>query len=248
MTRESRNVRTQRPDAQIEQLTSAVESMRRTLISVEARMRSFDADVGRLKQTVQTLERAPRVLEASTVTPADESAPSFDSAKVVMASTRAPQALPAPRIATKTPAAAPPAKVVATTPPKALTRVQGARVETNAATQKKSTIVVRKGDTLWGLANTHNTTVAGIAKLNGLRPSATLRQGQRLTIVTKPNADNRWYVVRKGDSLYSIAKQFAVAPANLATWNCLEKRQQIFPGQRISVSRPSPARCEAGRG
>ncbi|MFT5390039.1 MAG: type II secretory pathway predicted ATPase ExeA/LysM repeat protein [Gammaproteobacteria bacterium] len=244
---ESWSARTQQPDAQIEQLTSAVESMRRTLVSIEARMRGFETDAGRLKQTVQTLERAPRALQASTVTPAHESAPSTDSAKVVMASTRAPQALPAARTAPKTHAAAP-AKVLATTPPKALARVQRPRVETMAATQKKSTIVVRKGDTLWELAKTHNTTVAGIAKLNGLRPSATLRQGQRLTIATKANADNRWYVVRKGDSLYSIAKRFAVVPANLVTWNCLEKRQQIFPGQRLSVARSSPARCEAGRG
>jgi membrane-bound lytic murein transglycosylase D len=41
---------------------------------------------------------------------------------------------------------------------------------------------VRRGDSLWQIANRYNVTVSQIARWNGLRTSSTLRPGARLTL------------------------------------------------------------------
>jgi len=47
-----------------------------------------------------------------------------------------------------------------------------------------STYVVRRGDSLWGVASKHGLTVAELARLNGISSSSSLEVGQRL-VVTK---------------------------------------------------------------
>lgn len=46
------------------------------------------------------------------------------------------------------------------------------------ASAKGKSVVIQSGDTLYSLARAHNTSVAAIAKLNGLNPKGTLRLGQ----------------------------------------------------------------------
>ena len=41
------------------------------------------------------------------------------------------------------------------------------------------------------------------------------------------------YVVRSGDSLYTIANKFRVRLTDLLGWNNLTKRSVIKPGQRL---------------
>ncbi len=71
--------------------------------------------------------------------------------------------------------------------------------------------VVKKGDSLYSIAKRYNTTVKDITKLNNLT-SNSLTVGQLLIIAIDDNATStpttyKDYVVKKGDSLYSIANK-----------------------------------------
>lgn len=86
------------------------------------------------------------------------------------------------------------------------------KIPTNAGTNPDSliTYTVKKGDSLYNVAKRYNTTVNDIIKLNNLK-SNLLSIGQILripittdTIVDIPEYIN--YTVKKGDTLYSIAK------------------------------------------
>lgn len=80
--------------------------------------------------------------------------------------------------------------------------------------------IVKKGDTLYNIARNYNVSVDTILKDNGLS-SPNLRIGQELKIRTskegleecfgesyEPEVKDTIYIVKKGDSLYSIAKKF----------------------------------------
>ena len=69
-----------------------------------------------------------------------------------------------------------------------------------------NTYVVQKGDTLYSIANKLGTTVSELKKENNLT-SNTLQIGEVLRIPTKEiyEEEENVYVVKKGDSLYSIA-------------------------------------------
>ena len=80
---------------------------------------------------------------------------------------------------------------------------------TPPATSTPTTInyTVKKGDSLYKIANTYNTSVSDIVRLNNLN-SNNLSIGQVLKIPTNNSPVTTTYVVKKGDSLYSIAKTY----------------------------------------
>lgn len=82
--------------------------------------------------------------------------------------------------------------------------------------------IVKKGDTLYSIAKTYNTTVDNIKKLNNLT-SNTLSIGQKIRLndqIDNPKEDNT-YIVKSGDTLYSIAKKFNIKVDNLKEVNNL---------------------------
>lgn len=72
-----------------------------------------------------------------------------------------------------------------------------------------NTYVVQKGDTLYSIANKLGTTVSELKKENNLT-SNTLQIGEVLRIPTKEiyEEEENIYIVKKGDSLYSIARKY----------------------------------------
>jgi membrane-bound lytic murein transglycosylase D len=107
--------------------------------------------------------------------------------------------------------------------------------------------VVRRGDSLWQIAQKNNMDVKTLARLNGMAPGATLRAGQRLQLGAKKgstagdsgrasaNAAGRQvtYTVRNGDTLYSIAKILQVSMDSLRSWNSLTASAVLKPGQKL---------------
>lgn len=102
--------------------------------------------------------------------------------------------------------------------------------------------VVRRGDTLWSIARAHGVSMDRLANSNALAPNGTLTVGQVLSIPgtaklasADANAVERstTYVVRRGDSLSTIATRFRVRLTDLLGWNNLTKRSVIKPGQRL---------------
>ncbi|MFN7977942.1 MAG: LysM peptidoglycan-binding domain-containing protein [Vicinamibacterales bacterium] len=58
----------------------------------------------------------------------------------------------------------------------------------------------------------------------------------------------QWYVVKKGESLPTIARRLRVSRADLAEANYLSARAQVMPGQRLVVPRAPSAALMASRG
>ena len=89
--------------------------------------------------------------------------------------------------------------------------------------QKKYTVA--KGDTLYQIAKKYNTTVAEIKKLNNLS-SNNLTPGQILKTPSipkeTPSTSNYYtYTIKKGDTLYQIAKKYNTTPEAIKTANNL---------------------------
>lgn len=66
--------------------------------------------------------------------------------------------------------------------PKAVTASRKSEAPLVVASGGGRSVVIQSGDTLYSLARAHNTSVAAIAKLNGIKPGATLRLGQTIQL------------------------------------------------------------------
>ncbi len=108
------------------------------------------------------------------------------------------------------------------------------------ATEEKSTkYVVRKGDSLYQIANRFNTTVKEIQSQNRLNNSE-LHVGQVLSIPPAGQEgcspeDTRNYTVKEGDSLYLIARKHQMNLVDILKLNNLTPQSMIFPGQELQV-------------
>ncbi|ACE85097.1 lytic transglycosylase [Cellvibrio japonicus] len=114
---------------------------------------------------------------------------------------------------------------------------------------------VKSGDTLGAIARRFGTSVAAIQKVNHLT-NTNLRIGQELAIpgqaiiessyiaqIEKELAakqsqavTNRYYTVKSGDNLWSIAKKHGVKLASLLKWNKLDAKSALKPGQKLVVA------------
>lgn len=94
---------------------------------------------------------------------------------------------------------------------------------------------VRRGDTLWQIASRYRTTVEQIRRVNGLAGNL-LRPGQTLTI-RAGSSGGSVYVVRRGDTLGSIARREGVSLTRLLRANDLSRRSTIYPGQSLVIPR-----------
>ena len=98
---------------------------------------------------------------------------------------------------------------------------------------------VKSGDTLWGIANTHNLSIVSLKALNNLK-SDTITVGQRLIIQSIPQNTpvkeniKKTYKVSSGDSLWAIAAKLNTSVVKLKELNHL-KTDIIFVGQSLIV-------------
>ena len=114
--------------------------------------------------------------------------------------------------------------------------------------------VVRAGDTLSELAVRYGTSVASLVRENRLKGTL-IRVGERLLIPGRPtgtggglaSADVRIaghesasrHRVRKGESLWLIARRYGVPVANLVAWNRLDPEAWLMPGQTLRLRAPA---------
>ena len=111
------------------------------------------------------------------------------------------------------------------------------------AQRKAGKHIVRRGDTLWSIAKSRGISMDTLATTNGLRSNETLSVGQVLDIPasatlasTNPasvGSQPMTYIVRAGDTLSRIAKQFRVTITQVLDWNGLKHTSVIKPGQRL---------------
>ena len=112
--------------------------------------------------------------------------------------------------------------------------------------------MVEKGEFLGQIARNYNTTINELLELNNLS-STTVQAGTKLVIGTE-NSDivaktsqiakfetskkykpEKLYQVKKGDSLFSISKQFSVPVADIKKWNEM-KDEKIQPGMKLKIN------------
>ncbi len=105
---------------------------------------------------------------------------------------------------------------------------------------------VRRGDTLSSIAQRNDVRISEIVSLNNLRSRHRIRVGQVLILpddargggVVVARADppaNGLYRVRRGDSLWVIARRFGVSEAQLARENGLRNRNVLQVGQTLRL-------------
>lgn len=102
-----------------------------------------------------------------------------------------------------------------------------------------SSVVVRKGDTLYSISRRYNVPIKDMINANRLRPPYTLYVGQKLRLPTK-----QYHIVRRGESLYSIARQYNVDVTSLSRVNNLQTPYSLSPGQKLLL--PASVSSAAG--
>ena len=99
--------------------------------------------------------------------------------------------------------------------------------------QGEGTYTVQFGDTLYKIAKMYNTTVENLMELNNLS-SNILSVGQILKVSGEKNITPSEYVVKPGDTLYKIAREFNVSVEELKTINNLTTNV-ILIGQLLKI-------------
>jgi membrane-bound lytic murein transglycosylase D len=134
-------------------------------------------------------------------------------------------------------------------------RVPGSAAETIAA--KASTLRhddanvavcqfrLRKGDTLGSLARAIGTTPDTILAMNNLRSPGAVGRGDRIYLPLRARElssmlahlhDDVFYAVRKGDTLYTIAKKHHLTVEELRDLNQLARGHKLHPGEKLRVT------------
>ena len=108
--------------------------------------------------------------------------------------------------------------------------------------------VVRRGDTLYSIAHRMGTDVRTLARLNNMAVGDTLHAGQHLVVSSRAargssNGSSRasvpgvgrqvTYTVRRGDTLYGIARLLQVTVRDLLGWNTSITASALRPGQKL---------------
>lgn len=98
------------------------------------------------------------------------------------------------------------------------------------------TYIVKAGDTLYGISNQFGVSVTELASINNVNAQS-LQIGQVLNIPTKSgtNPNNMFmYTVKKGDTLYSIAKKYNTTTSKIIDLNNL-KSATLQVGQVLRI-------------
>lgn len=104
--------------------------------------------------------------------------------------------------------------------------------------------VVQQDDTLWDIARSFSVTVDRLCAVNGISRRQAIQPGQRLEIPTERMASatvdsspsDTAYRVRRGDTLYDIARKFNVSVRELQLVNSLSG-SRIYPGDILQIPR-----------
>jgi membrane-bound lytic murein transglycosylase D len=124
----------------------------------------------------------------------------------------------------------------------AASRVDRPQTDLGGRKQRQIVYRVRAGETLSSIARRHGIPVSTLARLNNMGTADSLVKGQRLVIKASArryrdegaqSGRRVLYTVRRGDTVFSISKQFQVSVPQLKSWNGLNQHHQIRAGQHL---------------
>ena len=107
--------------------------------------------------------------------------------------------------------------------------------------QNSEIYIVKRGDTLYSIARDNNITVSELKQLNNLSNN-TIYIGQQLLLKKRieeelPNENDKLYIVKKGDTLYSISRKLNISVDTLKSLNKLNSND-IYVGQQLILEEP----------
>ena len=110
---------------------------------------------------------------------------------------------------------------------------------------------IRRGDTLWDIGRQYGVSIKQLCAWNAINSRSVLRPGKKLKLRLASNEKNTAqaipasydnskasvvnYMVKKGDSLWRIARRFKVTVKQLLVWNNLLEHRHLKPGQQLVV-------------
>ena len=105
----------------------------------------------------------------------------------------------------------------------------GQRLKIKKSDDNQNIYIVKKGDTLYKIANMYGTAVDNLKALNNLKNN-NLSIGQKLIVPSK----NKIYIVQKGDSLWSIARKYDTTVDSIKRNNNLSTNV-LQIGQKLKI-------------
>jgi membrane-bound lytic murein transglycosylase D len=126
---------------------------------------------------------------------------------------------------------------------------------------RQLTHVVQPGETLSGIAQRYQTSVAALGRINGIEPDR-IRSGQTLAIIGPPKSTQTTlvakrqrninetsrrltYRVKPGDNLWNIARRHRVSVGQVANWNRIDNDALLRPGQKLVIWKGGKAPASA---
>lgn len=104
-------------------------------------------------------------------------------------------------------------------------------INNNVIQEDGNVYIVKSGDSLYSIARKYNTTIDEIKRINNLS-SNILSIGQRIMIPTLDTKDNNYYIVKAGDTLYSISNKYNMSVQELKSINNLNS-DNLYIGQKL---------------
>jgi membrane-bound lytic murein transglycosylase D len=123
---------------------------------------------------------------------------------------------------------------------------------------------VRRGETLGDIAEQYGISERELMRVNHLRSSRQLKYGQTLRIPgsasgmggpetqvaakapeERRDAPDSEYMVKRGDTLFNIARAHQVEAEDLARWNGLDRRARLQAGQKLRLRGPAVVVAQA---
>ena len=118
----------------------------------------------------------------------------------------------------------------------------------------ESTHLVKKGETLYGIAKKYQITISELKAANNLSDKDVLKAGQKLVIpsadienaatlsstnssASTSNSSSKTvtYIVQKGDTLYGIAKKYDIKVSEIYSLNGMSQKDVLKVGQKLKV-------------
>lgn len=104
--------------------------------------------------------------------------------------------------------------------------------------RKRILYTVKRGDTLWDIARAYRVSVRDIKKWNVIPRNNRIMPGDVIAVYvsgrTKVTSSHRVYIVKKGDTLWDIARRFGVSVRGIKRVNNMST-SLIYPGMRIKI-------------
>ena len=103
------------------------------------------------------------------------------------------------------------------------------------------TYTVQRGNTLSQIARAYGVTIRHLVELNNIQNPNLIYPGQKLRITESTNTtlnpveQNTYYTVKRGDTLYGIARRYGVTVQYLVNLNGISNPNLIYPSQVLII-------------